>query len=558
MNIYLDKNPLRPKGLAVRFPYHPDGVTYIKNVLGLEWNKNHKAWVSDGPEVLLDLQRFNIKISDMSSAARLIAEEFRQELWDIMDIRSEDSEELYAYQRQGSSVLAKSPRFLLGDVMGIGKTKQALDAIASLDLQQVLVLCPKTLTYNWLDEVQKWHPEISAGVVPDKRKPSSKKDDKGDDRITFWSKQPRITIANYEKLLVSDWPLARHWDLVVADEAQRLKNSTTIVWKHTRVITRQSDRFWAMTGTPLEIRLMELYNIFSLMRPSVLGGFWRFKNQHMITDWGGNVVGARNIELLRERIGPFMLRRTKSEVLKQLPPKIFTQSFIKMSPAEQRDYQNLLMDFDQWLRDKDVSGSSDPMVKTIRMRQFCCSPHLFTPDAPRGSKYETLVELLEDHDGRTVIFCEFEQMTRLLALWLKEDVGYNPEAYISGDVKAQDRISRVKAFNEGKLGDVFISTDAGREGINLTGADLVVHYNQLWNPQRMHQREDRTHRIGQKLSVTVVDLLLIDTVDVGMYELNREREQLFTSVIEEAEEAMIRKLSPARLRRILEGRLDER
>lgn len=589
MNVYLDVNTRRPtKGLAVKFPYHPDAVKYIKNVLGLEWDKTQKAWVSEGPEVLLDMNRFGIKITDMSPGARRISEAFRKELWDIMDVRAEDSEEAYAYQKQGTEILCRSPFFLLGDDMGLGKTKQVLDAIAKTDAYDVLVVAPKTLTYNWLDEVQKWHPEISAGVVPDNAKTAKRgKTVNQIGRVDFWQDPPRIVIANYEKTRLDDWPMSRRWGLVVADEATKLKNSTSQIWKRLNMIKKQADRFWPLTGTPLEIKLIELYNIMRIMRPSVLGNYMRFKDQHLIEDWSHNIVGAKNIDLLRERIGPFMLRRTKSEVLKQLPPKIFTPIFVKMTPAEQREYQHLVMEFDDWVFEKNDGSSASPMTKTIRMRQFCCSPLLVDPEADdeddirlgkavakritglapvvyvpahlgKGSKYESLLELLEDHSGKTIIFCFFEKMVSLLADWLKKDIGYNTEAYISGAISSEERIRRVKEFNEGRLGDVFISTDAGQQGINLTSADLVIHYDQLWNPQQMHQREDRAHRIGQKSSVTVVDLLVMDTIDVGMYELNREREKLFEEVIEGAEEAMTRKLSPARLRRIVEGKLTNR
>lgn len=553
MIVYLDKNTKRLNGLAVKFPYSQKDVATIKAVLGLSWDKTQSAWISDGPEVLLDMQRFGIKISGLSSDAKRIAEAFRQELWAIMDARAEETDEEYGYQKQGSKILSVSPRFLLGDDMGIGKTKQTLDAIAELDLHSVLVLAPKTLTYNWLDEIDKWHPEFSAGVVPDANS------DKHMDRRDFWQNPPEIVVCNYEKTILKDWPIGRQWQLVVADEATRLKSSTTSTYKAVRKIANQSERLWSLTGTPLEIKIMELYNIMGMLRPSVLGNYMRFRDQHMITDWAGHPVGVRNLELLRERIGPFMLRRTKAEVLSQLPAKLPPiQVYVKMNPREQREYQKLILEFDKWLEERDVGGSSNPMVKTVRARQFCCSPNILNHFLMRGSKYEALLELLEEHSGKVVIFSSLEECTTRLATWLEKDVGYNPRAYISGAVDAQERIARAKGFNEDQLGDIFISTDAGQQGINLVGADMVVHYDQLWNPQKMHQREDRLHRIGQRSSVTVVDLLCMDSIDVGMWELNREREKLFEEVVEGAEEIMLQKLSSSRLHRIIEGRLTSR
>lgn len=141
----------------------------------------------------------------------------------------------------------------------------------------------------------------------------------------------------------------------------------------------------------------------------------------------------------------------------------------------------------------------------------------------------------------------------LLHKWL----GCHPEALISGPVLASLRIDRVKAFNEGLLGKVLVSTDAGGMGINITGASTIIHYDQLFNPQKMHQREDRLHRIGQKDNVTVINMLCIDTIDYGMYLLNKERGQLFTDVIDGAEMAMLKKMDAPRLRRMIEGRLNK-
>lgn len=549
MQVNILSSPKHSAGLAAQFAYSEAAVDSIRQVLGFTWNKSEKVWESEGPEVLLDMQRFGIGISWISKEARGLAEEFRQQLWDILDAKSEPiHEEEFGYQRQGTRVLMSSRRYLLGDDMGLGKSKQALDAVVELGLRRVLVLCPKTLIYNWQAEVEKWYPDISHEIMSDNRK----------DRAGFWNSESTIKIANLEKVRLADWAFNVEWDCVIIDEIQRLKTATTETYKKVKQVIKRSNYVWGLTGTPLEIRLPELYNIFQLLRPAVFGNFMRFRDQHLITDWGGTVVGAKNLELLRDRIGYFMLRRTKAEVLRNLPSKVYNNQFIKLTVHEQKEYQELLMEFEKFLVEKEVGGSSDPMVQTIRLRQWCCSPAIWGIEAS-GSKYQTLLETIDNWDGRVLVFCSFEQMTILLSQWLQNDISdLNKDAYISGAVGSEERIRRVKLFNEGKLGRVFLSTDAGQQGINLTGADMVIHYDQLWNPQKMHQREDRAHRIGQQKIVNVVNLLCMDTIDVGMFQLNREREQLFEEVIEGAEEAMLKKLDAPRLRRIVEGRLNGR
>lgn len=551
MEVNLLSNPSNPAGLAVQFPYSEKAVEQIKLCLGLEWNPSHKLWISSGPEVLLDFERFNIKPGFISREAREIGEGFREQLWGSIQARNEPIyERLYGYQEQGSKFLANLPIALLGDDLGTGKSKQALDAAANIGAEKILILAPKTITYNWLDEVATWHPEYTAGVVPDVLSSNKKPH-----RRQFWREQPQIVIANYEKLMTSDWPYKQDWDVLICDEASTLKNSTTQKWKNVRRIAKNSSRFWCLTGTPLEIRIPELYNLFRLMRPAVLGNYMRFLSQHCVTDWAGNITGIKNLELLRDRISYWMLRRTKEEVLPFLPRKIpLPPKYIEMTAEEEDEYQTLRDEFEEFLINHEVGGTNDPMVQTLRMRQWCCSPAIFGIER-RGSKYETLLELIrENSDKKIMVFCDFEKMISILSNWLVADVDYNPEALISGNVKAPDRIARVKAFNEGQLGQVFLSTDAGNQGINLTSVEICVHYSQIWNPMKMRQREDRAHRIGQENILEVVSLLYKNTIDEGMWLLNREREELFEAVVEGAEQQLIKRMNPERWRRVVAGK----
>lgn len=551
--VSLYENPKNPKGLGIGFPYSPENVKVIKQVLGVAWDPKLKMWVSEGPEILLDLERFGIKIASLSSQARKIAEAFRQQLWDSLDLRALDiSGEQYAYQGQGSSYLQTMQRAILGDEMGLGKTKQSLDGGLPLGNGRILVLCEKTTTYNWLAEIEKWHPGVEAGVVPQEINTRKVKGVPVQGRKDFWKDPPQIVIANYEKLYLAGWPFDTEWDVVIGDEATRFKNSATATYHALKKIVKKTKYgVWPLTGTPMEKRIEELYNIMALVRPAVLGNFMRFREQHMEVDWAGNVVGVKNLPLLRDRIGPFLLRRTKAEVLPQLPPKLPPQNvFVQMSPQEEAAYEAFTDEFNNWLTAHGVSGAGNAMVQTIRMRQFTCTPMLFTNDLGKGSKYDALLPVIEGHEGQIIIFCSFKQVVHMLMDWLK----CNPRATIHGDVPAQERKQREVDFNAGILGKIMICTDAGQKGLNFVGADMVIHYDQIWNAQKMAQREDRLHRIGQTLPVQVINMMNIGTIDYGMYLVNREEEKLFESIIEGAEEQILRKLDAPRLRRIIEGK----
>ena len=546
MEIHLRENPKAPgRGLLVQFTYSKAAVDYIKLVPGLNWDPKLRAWASLGSEILLDLERLNIRPTWVSPEARVIVEDFRRQIWQVLEARREPiTDELYGYQRQGSKFLTLNERAILADQPGLGKSKQSIDAHVGMGAKDVLVLAYKTLTYNWLQEYQTWYPDMNFGVVPDSTR----------ERREFWRNKPDIVIANYEKLNAADWPMDNHWDVVTADEGTKFKNSATKVWKNVRDEVRRSQSTWVLTGTPLEKRLDDLYNLFALLRPAVLGNYMRYRSQHQVLGWGGEVIQINNLDLLRDRIGYWMLRRTKAQVLKNLPPKLPPENrFVRMSVPEQKEYQELLSEFGEFLDNAQLS-IFNPLTKLLRMRQYCCTPAIWGVER-KGSKYAELVDIIKDWDGQIIVFCSFTEVTRLLRNWLASDVDYNPEAYIDGDVPAKQRVDVVNLFNEGKVGKVLISSDAGRFGLNITSADLVIHYDQIFNPQLMEQREDRAHRIGQTLPVNVINLMYMDSVDYGIHLMNMEEAQLFEDVVEGAEEAMIRKLTPARLRKIAEGRI---
>lgn len=542
MKVQLHQNPKNPEGFTVHFPYVKEDVAYIKNVLGVNWDPKLKCWTSEGPEILLDFKRFNIEIEWMSASARTIAETFRQQLWDTIDTRVlPTGDDLFAYQQQGRDFLAIMPKAILGDDRGVGKSKQSLDAAGKVHAQRILVLCtPKTITYNWPNEVAKWQPQYTVGVVPD------------DKRKAFWKNPPNIVVANYEKLRLNDWPFDIEWDVVICDELTRAaKHATTLVHNALKRVFRRSKRVWPLTGSLLEKNLQELYNIFSLLRPAVFGSFFRFRQQHLITNWAGEITGIQNIDLLRDRIAPFIMRRTKKEVLPWLPEKLVDLQFVKMSEAEEETYKTMTSNFNPKIGVK-LEKEDNTLTQMIRMRQFCCTPMLFTDELGRGSKYAKLLEIIDDWEGKIVIFCFFEEVISLLHKWL----GCHPEAMISGEVPARVRIDRINAFNEGKLGRILVSTDAGNAGVNITGANLIIHYDQIFNDQNMEQRADRLHRIGQEDIVTVMHLMCMDSIDYGTFQLNKQEHAVFEEVVEGAEVAMLKKLDAPRLRKLVEGRLD--
>ena len=531
------------QGFRLTFSYSPQMVAQVRQALGFTFDKRSRSWVCEGPEAVLDLQRFNITIH-ATDAAIARFQQFRQQLDHILDLKAwNPGEDLYAFQQVGTEVLAGQYKGVLGDSMGLGKSKQALDACAKVSAGIVLIVAPKSLVYNWADEVEKWYPDWIISVVPDSKA----------DRLAFWgspSMLPNVVIANYEKVLLVDWPKGMQWDAVILDEITRAKNTRTLTHKALRKIVKQAKYVFALTGTPLEMKVEELYGVMALVRPAVFGSFMRFRDQHLITNFFGQVVGSKNHQLLKERVGPWMTRRTKEEVLTQLPAKVYNDIWVQFTDDEAKEYAQIADNFEAWLTEREEDfTAANALTQLLRLQQYTSSRMLLEDEGDVGSKFYELQDLLNEWEGRAVVFTRFATMARML----RQLLHLPEEAIIAGEVSAQDRVERIKAFNEGQLGKVLVSTDAGAYGLNITGADLVIMYDLLFNPGKMWQREDRLHRIGQTCTVNVVRLVVKGTVDAGMLGILNKREELFRDIVDGAEEAALLKFGKAMLRRVARG-----
>jgi len=532
------------QGFRLTFSYSPQMVAQVRQALGFTFDKRSRSWVCEGPEAVLDLQRFNITIH-ATDAAIARFQQFRQQLDHILDLKAwNPGEDLYAFQQVGTEVLAGQYKGVLGDSMGLGKSKQALDACAKVGAKHILIVAPKSLVYNWKDEIEKWQPEWHATVVPDKAVGTFVH------TIHAPAEEPVVAIANYEKIRMTTWPSELKWDAVILDEITRAKNTRTRTHKALRKIVKQAKYVFALTGTPLEMKVEELYGIMALVRPAVFGSFMRFRDQHLITNFFGQVVGSKNHQLLKERVGPWMTRRTKDEVLTQLPAKVYNDIWVQFTDDEAKEYAQIADNFEAWLTEREEDfTAANALTQLLRLQQYTSSRMLLEDEGDVGSKFYELQDLLNEWEGQAVVFTRFATMARML----RQLLHLPEEAIIAGEVGAQDRVERIKRFNEGQLGKVLISTDAGAYGLNITGADLVIMYDLLFNPGKMWQREDRLHRIGQTHTVNVVRLVVKGTVDAGMLGILTKREELFRDIVDGAEEAALLKFGKAMLRRVARG-----
>ena len=434
---------------------------------------------------------------------------------------------------------------ILADDMGLGKTLQSIVYITSSIHEEKnshhLIVCPTSLIYNWQDEIENFSPGLRALVItgnPSERQESIEKYNDYDVLITSYP-LIRRDIALYEKL---------EFHTVFIDEAQYIKNDSSLNAKSVKRL-RAKHRF-ALTGTPIENSLSELWSIFDYIMPEYLYSHSRFVElyEKPILKEDTKALGD-----LHQHIEPFILRRMKKDVLTELPDKYETKMLTDLSEGQKLVYLSYLENIRSELHsDIEESGVEKNRIKILaaltRLRQICCHPSTFLEDYQGGSgKLELLMELIPEaiaNDHRILVFSQFTSMLRIIENELKDlDIPY---FYLEGSTATQDRNDYVKRFNQGE-GKVFlISLKAGGTGLNLTGADTVIHYDPWWNPAVEDQATDRAYRIGQLNKVHVMKLITKGTIEEKIFKLQRRKKELSDSIIS-SKEVFINSLSKEEL-----------
>lgn len=439
---------------------------------------------------------------------------------------------------------------ILADDMGLGKTLQSIVYIASEVItgkkEHHLIVCPTSLIYNWQDEIENFAPMIKALVItgnPAERQEAIERYKEYDVLITSYP-LIRRDISFYEKL---------EFHTVFIDEAQFIKNDSSLNAKSVKRL-RAKHRF-ALTGTPIENSLSELWSIFDFIMPEYLYTHSRFVELYekpiMKED-------EKALSDLHQHIEPFILRRMKKDVLTELPDKYETKMLTDLSEEQRLVYLSFLENIRSELHsDIEESGVEKNRIKILaaltRLRQICCHPSTFLENYQGGSgKLELLMELIPEaiaNDHRILVFSQFTSMLRIIEEELKElDIPY---FYLEGSTPTQDRNDYVKRFNNGE-GKVFlISLKAGGTGLNLTGADTVIHYDPWWNPAVEDQATDRAYRIGQQNKVHVMKLITKGTIEEKIFKLQRKKKELSDSIIS-SKEVFINSLSREELEELFE------
>ena len=421
---------------------------------------------------------------------------------------------------------------ILADDMGLGKTLQAICYIAGKkqsgeeEHKQFLIVCPSSIIYNWLDEINNFAPFLSCTVVvgtPNERYSMIEKSDDIDILITSYP-LIRRDVQYYKK---------RVFNSIFLDEAQFIKNAASLNAQCVKQL--RADHRFALTGTPIENSLSELWSLFDFIMPNFLMTHSRFSVRYEKPIINGDDQAVAD---LNSRIRPFILRRMKRDVLKDLPDKLEDKILTDLTDEQRKIYlaymNEVKSDLFGEIQENGIEKSRIKILAALtRLRQICCHPATFLDNYTGGSgKLDLLLQQINNaiaNGHRTIVFSQF---TGMLAIIKKEFEDRNIEYfYLDGGTPPKERLKMAKEFNEG-TGQVFlISLKAGGTGLNLVGADTVIHYDPWWNPAVEEQATDRAYRIGQTNDVYVLKLLTRGTIEEKIYKLQLKKKELLDSVI---------------------------
>ncbi|HRD55450.1 MAG TPA: SNF2-related protein [Parachlamydiaceae bacterium] len=427
---------------------------------------------------------------------------------------------------------------VLADDMGLGKTLQAIAAVTQFKKEHKnalsIIVCPTSLVYNWKEEFLKFNKMLRILAVdgtPTQRK-----------RLLNDIKDFDVVITSYS-LLQKDIEFYKQipFGYCILDEAQAIKNRGTRNAKSVKML--QAVHRLILTGTPIENSLDELWSLFDFLMPGLLSSYDRFLEKYIRNP---NTSSGNNLDVLKRKISPFILRRMKKDVLSELPDVAEIVYRCHLSEVQQELYQSYARsareELSHLVKKEGFEKVQIHVLATLtRLKQICCHPAIFAKEKPEigdSSKYDMLIELLQtlmEGGHKTVIFSQY---TRMLSI-MRHDLEKKGIRFEYLDGSSKNRLSIVKKFNEDQNIPVFlVSLKAGGTGLNLVGADTVIHYDMWWNPAVENQATDRVHRIGQKNSVSSYKLVTANTIEEKILELQNRKRGLVKKVISSDEEAI--------------------
>ncbi|MDM0469027.1 DEAD/DEAH box helicase [Clostridium perfringens] len=526
------------------------GIVNFLNLLedlGLENIKDNEVYIDKSKVLYIQEKLKNRNLSFIKGGnvlqeivGKLLNKEFKRKL-----IPKALNAELRPYQKEGFKWINEITDLgfggVLADDMGLGKTLQIIAFLLSQKKSKSIVVVPTSVIYNWMDEFEKFAPSIRIGLVHGSKSKRDKvlRDFKRGLGIKI--EESNLKEKSYEKydVLLTTYGTLKNdekayenlsFDYCIIDEAQNIKNPTAQATLSVKNIKSRCNI--ALTGTPIENNLMELWSIFDFVMPGYLFTKERFRERFILDE--------SNLSELKSLITPFILRRLKEDVLSELPEKLEKKYLVEMKGKQKQLYSFYIKAIKNQLNEnKSFEKSGRDKINLFayltKLREICLDPSLVVPDYTGGSSKLTVVkEIVKDasESGKKILL--FSQFTSVLQKieedFKKEDISY---LYLDGGTSAKDRVERVKKFNEDSNIKVFlISLKAGGVGLNLTSASVVIHFDPWWNPAVEDQATDRAHRFGQENKVEVIKLVAKDTIEEKIVLMQEDKRELIQSLMD--------------------------
>ena len=535
-NKNIDENIELPKGLNASLRNYQE--------TGFKWLKTLDSYNFGG--ILADDMGLGKTIQLVSVILSYVEEMQEKQSKNLDSINKESiSDDKYELNSINNEMMSdeKNLSIINNEIIGDKKesnTKNVNNTI-KLQIKPSLVICPSSLTLNWYNEIQKFAPSLKVLLINGNAQERKNKIQ----QINEYN----VVIASYDILKrdIDEYKKQKYqFKYIIADEAQYIKNNNTQNFKAIKEI--QAETRYALTGTPIENSLSELWSIFDFVMPGYLFGYRKFKELYetpIVKGEDGNSM--RKLKMLIE---PFILRRIKEEVLTELPDKTITILNNEMEDEQQKIYMSYMSQVKEEIETEiSINGFEKSQIKILsllmRLRQICCHPSLFIENYKGGSsKLNQCVQIVKDaieSGHKILLFSGYTSMFNIIEQeFKKENISYYK---LTGETKVSDRIKLVDEFNENPDIKVFlISLKAGGTGLNLIGADMVIHYDPWWNLSAENQATDRTYRIGQKKNVQVYKLITKNSIEEKIYELQQKKAKLIDNMLS-TKETFISKLT---------------
>ncbi|MGM9815774.1 MAG: SNF2-related protein [Lepagella sp.] len=445
---------------------------------------------------------------------------------------------LFPYQKEGVRFAVEKGRAIIADEMGLGKTIQAIASAEVLRrngfAESVIVACPTSLKYQWKREIERFAGAEVTVIEGDFVK-----------RKSLYQSDAPYKIVSYH-VLKNDISKEEglETDIFILDEVQRLKNWDTRIAISARLV--KSKYAIALSGTPLENKIEELYSVMELVDQYCLAPYYEFRHRYILQDESGKVVGYRNLNEVGERIAGRLIRRRKCDVAIQLPHRQDKILLVPMTPQQMDahdDYKSTVAQLiAKWQRNHFLSETDRHrlLVSLNKMRMVCDSTYILDEVSRHDVKVDETIniisEFLDSDNGKVVVFSQWERMTRLIAAELeKREI---PFLNLHGGVSSIKRGEMVAKFQDDPDQRVFLSTDAGSTGLNLQSASLIINVDLPWNPAVLEQRIGRIYRYGQTRNIQVINLVAADTIEEGMIAKLRFKQNMFEGVLDGGEDTI--------------------